>query len=123
MCCNEEVSWAGALGLIGRNEEVDQVGMIWQGWECKEKSMQNAALVYKNERDESAPCMDIQDAISLKESEVQQSRHVRGNAALELELRNARERGHLFARKFQSSSPEWVDWIRKNLHESARTDA
>jgi hypothetical protein len=43
-------------------------------------------------------------------------RQVHCNDGLENELWEARSRGHLFARKFQSSDPYWMDLIQSNLH-------
>jgi hypothetical protein len=74
--------------------------------------MRNAVLKYNN-----ASCMTIYDVAGAPVvGRKRVTRQVNGNDGLENELREARSRGHLFARKFQSSDLYWVDWIQANLH-------
>ena len=75
--------------------------------------MQNSFLDYKNVSDQSWPCIEH---VGKDESNRLQRHRVRGNDALEQELRDAKSQGYLFARKFKASHPDWVNWIRLNLH-------
>ena len=113
-CCGEEVSWAGALAIIGRDKDIEKPGLVWQSWKCS-GSMHNIVLRYNK----SSPnvCYDSQDKLQMNQT-MQMGRQIQGYNGLEKELRLARSRGVIFARKFVSSDTHWKDWIQTNLHNS-----
>lgn len=105
-CCNEESSWGGALASIGRGPDVDKVGMMWQAWPCQ-SAMHNIQLTGK------IGCIHIFDSAA---GWVRGGRKISGLEEIEQELKNAKDRGHLFARKFSSSDLHWINWIKQHLH-------
>jgi hypothetical protein len=100
---NEEASWAAAMNIIGRKKQVLQVGAMWQVWPCRGLPLQNSVLYNKTE------CVIAYD---IAGGFVSGGRKIHN---LEQELREAKNRGHLFARKFVSHDPYWRDWIKANL--------
>jgi hypothetical protein len=104
-CCVEESSWGAALTVIGRKDELSQVGSMWQVWPCGRSSMNNAEI------QEDTACLGFFTDAGTKKGNQPINKTVLENA-----FREAKERGQLFARKFSSGRPYWVDWIRSNLH-------
>ena len=105
-CCLEERTWIAAMGLIGRQEEALEQAAIWQAWggeaaDCK-SSMKNAVLTRN-----ATVCFKVEDGtIGSRTTSLVYShgQYFRGNQTWEY-LKNARERGILFARKFDSERP------------------
>jgi len=112
-CCNEELSWGCALSLLGEKEkkEVVETGMMWQAWPCN-GTMRNSQLR------SSEKCVKVYDNGGTNGY----PRVVQGNDAMKQEFREARDRGHLFARKFRSDDPYYMDWIVASLHSEAKQE-
>lgn len=111
-CCLEENNWISALGIIGDAEEALQHTSTFQLWggksEC-EGSMSNAVLSLN-----ASLCYRSEDPAS-------ESLYIHGDSILQ-ELRTARERGFLMARKFRSDnqdSDQIINFIERELWEQA----
>lgn len=137
-CCSalEERTWIAAARIIGHGREAMEAASMFQVWggeqACGSGSMKNALL-----RPNATICYLSEDATKGNFSERQQRNSVnttstggvvennkisyfRGDKLLE-ELRLAKERGFLFARKFKSgdqSSLELIEMIKKDIHNS-----
>ena len=123
-CCMEEHSWIAALSMTGyADEALQREPMMFQSWgggtECQ-GSMQNAvlsrnaSLCYRTED----PLVQTQAAMRLPHGWYYQ-----GDTTWE-RLRDARERGVLFARKFRSDRLDSVQLrhdIRDHLWDSSTT--
>ena len=109
-CCLEERTWITAMGLIGRQDEALQQAAIWQAWggtsaDCK-SSMKNAILTRN-----ATVCYKVEDGtVDSHDSPLHFShgKYFLGNETW-ARLKNARERGILFARKFVSESEPSLD--------------
>jgi hypothetical protein len=131
-CCLEERTWIAAARMIGHGREAMEAASVFQVWggeqACGDGSMNNALL-----RPNATICYKSEDATKGNLFERQQrnsgdtaggvenkNAYFRGDKLLE-ELRLAKERGYLFARKFKSgdqSSLELIEVIKKSIHNS-----
>eukprot|EP00977_Amphora_coffeiformis_P030228 scaffold45607_cov237-Amphora_coffeaeformis.AAC.2 len=104
-CCLEERTWITAMGLIGRQDEALQQAAIWQAWggtsaDCK-SSMKNAILTRN-----ATVCFKVEDGTVDSHGSTLQYTHGKyflGNETW-ARLKNARERGIPFVRKFVSEN-------------------
>lgn len=103
-CCLEERTWITAMGLIGRQAHALDQASVWQAWggletECK-SSMRNAVLTWN-----ATACYKVEDGTTEIPSTLvfEHGRYFRGNETWAY-LQNARERGILFTRKFDSDN-------------------
>lgn len=116
-CCLEENNWAAALLLVGLAEtEILDQASTFQAWGGQENecgsSMKNAVL---SEHDRQ--CFRLEDATLDNEAELKDGMYFWGNQTWSL-LEQARDRGVLFARKFNSSdySVHLLDKIKEQWH-------
>mmetsp|Transcript_10741 Transcript_10741/g.12381 ORF Transcript_10741/g.12381 Transcript_10741/m.12381 type:complete len:586 (+) Transcript_10741:226-1983(+) len=127
-CCLEERTWIAAAHIIGYGKEAMEAASMFQVWGgeslCGAGSMKNADL-----RLNATICYKSEDV--TKGNIFERQRHdpedndvanafFHGDKLLE-ELRLAKERGFVFARKFKSgdsSSLELIDMIKKYIHNS-----
>lgn len=104
-CCLEERTWIAAMGLIGRQGEALEQASVWQTWGGREvackSSMRNAVLTRN-----ATVCYKVEDGTTKPEPSslvFDHGRYFRGNETWAY-LQNARNRGILFARKFDSEN-------------------
>lgn len=113
-CCIEESSWGAYVVAIGREQDLLKPGAMWQAWNCgRSAGMHNKVLSTNNES--SSSCYAIYD----DGGKGNKKREVEWVDGLKRELREARDRGHYFARKFTSDDTSSVDlreWVRDTLH-------
>ncbi len=125
-CCLEERTWIAAANMVGHGKEAMDAASMFQVWggepNCGDGSMKNALLVpnsticYKSEDVTSGNLFERQQK-GIQDTSVENS-YFRGDALLE-ELRMAKERGFLFARKFKSTDPrslQLIQMIKTNIH-------
>jgi len=106
-CCMVESSWVGAMEIIGNGQEATEPGAMWQAWGCRGSSMKNTVLAMGN-----YTCFDVHDTSSKRKK-------LNGENELLEELKNAKKRGQLFSRKFDSLVKDSValrTWIVQNIH-------
>jgi len=128
-CCLEERTWIAAAHIIGHGKEAMELPSMFQVWGgeplCGDGSMKNAilnanaTLCYRSDDVTKGSLSERQRGNFEDTSNVENS-YFRGNKLLE-ELRLAKERGFLFARKFASgdqSSLELLERIREEIHET-----
>ena len=128
-CCLEERTWVAAARIVGHGREALERASMFQVWGgkpvCGDGSMKNALLIAN-----ATTCYKSEDVTSGNIFERQQNNtsskshggdpYFRGDQLLE-ELRLAKERGFLFARKFVSTDPEslqLLETIKTNIHHS-----
>lgn len=110
-CCLEERNWIAALTMIGLQEEALQQASMWQVWggaETCQSSMRNA-LLSRN----ASLCFRLEDA-TLDPPQM----YIRGDVVMDF-LKDAKQRGFYFARKFHSDhagSMELLEDIWLELH-------
>lgn len=110
-CCLEERNWIAALTMIGLQEEALEQASMWQVWggaETCQSSMKNA-LLSRN----ASLCYRLEDA-TLDPPQM----YIRGDVTMDF-LKDAKQRGFYFARKFHSDNPESMELledIRTDLH-------
>jgi Core-2/I-Branching enzyme len=140
-CCLEERTWIAALSMIGLGSRALSTGSTWQLWggdsvDCK-ATMHNA-VIHSN----SSVCFRLQDATLLQHSAderaigivnatleaqhrpdgitrtkpVQFSLYIRGHEIMHY-LRDARRRGFLFARKFDSTHGGSMVFLQRIVQE------
>lgn len=109
-CCFEERTWIAALHLVGfgsqalRNPSMFQ---LWGGEAVCGSSMHNVVLTRN-----SSLCFRVEDATTLQTNQSErQTIYIYGNETMEY-LRDARDRGFLFARKFQSDNDESLQLLQ-----------
>ena len=122
-CCGvlEERTWIAAMFLIGVGQEaLDKPGAVWQVWggsnslTC-ESSVNNAILTTN-----SSTCFKVEDATRGMDRMDGTTFYIHGDRILPL-LKDAKKRGFLFARKFESNNKESMDLletIRNEIHNS-----
>jgi hypothetical protein len=120
-CCGvlEERTWIAAMFLIGVGQEaLDEPGAVWQLWggskslTC-ESSVNNAILTTN-----SSTCFKVEDATRGMVRMDGTAFYIHGDRILPF-LKDAKKRGFLFARKFQSNNKESMDLletIRNEIH-------
>ncbi len=120
-CCGvlEERTWIAAMFLIGVGQEaLDEPGAVWQVWggskslTC-ESSVNNAILTTN-----SSTCFKVEDATRGMVRMDGTAFYIHGDRILPF-LKDAKKRGFLFARKFQSNNKESMDLletIRNEIH-------
>lgn len=109
-CCLEERTWIAAMGMIDRQVQALEQAAIWQCWggiaaDCK-SSMKNAVLTQN-----ASLCYKVEDGTwNAPENTISRSHgyYFHGNETWAY-LRNARERGILFVRKFDQTNPLSVE--------------
>lgn len=117
-CCGilEERTWIAAMHLIGLGTEaLNEAGCMWQTWggvsdKCQ-SSVNNAILTLN-----ASTCFKVEDATLQRNTT--EPLYIYGNQVMEY-LVDAKNRGFLFARKFDSSSKEsmvLLEDIRTKLH-------
>jgi hypothetical protein len=127
-CCLEERTWIAAARIIGHGREAMEAASMFQVWggeqACGDGSMKNALL-----RSNETICYKSEDVTKGNLFERQQNNsedmgvensYFRGDKLLD-ELRLAKERGFLFARKFKSddrNSQELIKMIMKSIHDN-----
>eukprot|EP00536_Pseudo-nitzschia_multiseries_P002727 jgi/Psemu1/317962/estExt_fgenesh1_pm.C_370008 len=126
-CCLEERTWIAAARMIGYGREAMEAASMFQVWggesECGEGSMKNAllkpnaAICYKSE---DLTTGNIYERHQNESGRIDDTGHsfFRGDDLLQ-ELRFAKERGFLFARKFKSGdrdSLKLIEMIKENVH-------
>ena len=125
-CCLEERTWIAAANIIGHGREAMEAASMFQVWggeaKCGYGSMKNALLIpnaticYKSE-DLTKENLSGRQQKDTEDTSVENS-YFRGDRLLE-ELRLAKERGFLFARKFKSTdkrSLELLEMIKTSVH-------
>ena len=120
-CCGvlEERTWIAAMRLLGIGDEaLDEPGCMWQVWggnmETCQSSVQNAILTRNASR-----CFKVEDATRGIERNGS-ALYIRGNEITQY-LKDAKRRGFLFARKFQSNNKESMSLlndIQREIHNS-----
>jgi hypothetical protein len=126
-CCLEERTWIAAMGMIDRQGQALEQAAIWQCWgglaaDCK-SSMKNAVLTQN-----ASVCYKVEDGTWNAPDNVITHSHgyyFHGNETW-VYLQNARERGILFARKFDPSNPLSVELqvdIEENLWTSEEQES
>jgi hypothetical protein len=137
-CCSalEERTWIAAARIIGHGREAMEAASMFQVWggeqTCGSGSMKNALLrpnatiCYLSEDATKGNLFERQERNSENTNstsdvvENHNTSYFRGDKLLE-ELRLAKEKGFLFARKFKSgdqSSLELIEMIKKDIHNS-----
>jgi hypothetical protein len=116
-CCGvlEERTWIAAMRLIGVGEQALENGCVWQVWggQATCQSSVNNAILTRNE----SLCFKVEDGTMVRNDT---ALYIRGNQVKEY-LKDAKQRGFLFARKFQSDNEEsmaLLDDIKRELHDS-----
>jgi len=131
-CCLEERTWIAAMFILGYGDEALQQANMWQLWggetDCT-SSMSNAVLSTSE-----TICFRLEDATqgsivlnktmehlrdSLKNSKAV---YIRGNQMMQM-LKDAKQRGFMFARKFRSDdahSLELLLRIKNEIHNDNR---
>eukprot|EP00533_Pseudo-nitzschia_delicatissima_P010322 CAMPEP_0116091644 /NCGR_PEP_ID=MMETSP0327-20121206/7615_1 /TAXON_ID=44447 /ORGANISM="Pseudo-nitzschia delicatissima, Strain B596" /LENGTH=594 /DNA_ID=CAMNT_0003583009 /DNA_START=72 /DNA_END=1856 /DNA_ORIENTATION=+ len=125
-CCLEERTWIAAANIIGHGREAMEAASMFQVWggeaKCGDGSMKNALLIpnaticYKSE-DLTKGNLSGRQQKDTEGTSVENS-YFRGDTLLE-ELRLAKKRGFLFARKFKSTdqrSLELLEMIKTSVH-------
>jgi hypothetical protein len=119
-CCGvlEERTWIAAMRLIGVGEQALENGCMWQVWggEARCMSSVNNAILTRNE----TLCFKVEDGTMGRNDTGGGALYIRGNEMMDY-LRDAKRRGFLFARKFQSDNEEsmaLLDDIRREFHET-----
>jgi thiol-disulfide isomerase/thioredoxin len=118
-CCGvlEEHTWIAAMHLIGVGKEALENGAVWQVWggqeSCGQGTVHNAILTRN-----ATLCFKVDDGTMVrKDGELL---YIHGNEMMEY-LKDAKRRGFLFARKFQSNDEEsmaFLDDIKREVHET-----
>jgi hypothetical protein len=118
-CCGilEERTWIAAMQLIGMGEQALEYGCMWQVWggEARCQSSVNNAILTRNE----TVCFKVEDGTMVRNN-TGGALYIAGNEMMEY-LKDAKRRGFLFARKFESDNEEsmaLLDDIRRELHET-----
>lgn len=122
-CCVEERSWAAAMAILGRGKEITLPGLVWQSWPVGVETMHNSWLQHPNKTVVATNQSEIYVVYQTEHYHSDNDkwfRHIRGMEVAK-ELREAKESGMLFARKFQSSDVFWQKWIEGNLHHSVQS--
>ena len=125
-CCLEERTWIAAANIIGYGKEAVEAASMFQVWggrpKCGDGSMKNALLIpnaticYQSEDVTSGNLFERQRK-SVNDTSIENA-YFRGDKLLE-ELRLAKKRGFLFARKFKSTDPdslELIEMIKTSIH-------
>ena len=120
-CCGvlEEHTWIAAMQLIGEpyGKEALENGAVWQVWgghtSCGQGTIRNAVLTRN-----ATLCFKVDDGTMVRKHG--ELLLIRGNEMMEY-LKDAKRRGFLFARKFQSNNEEsmaLLEDIKRELHET-----
>ena len=125
-CCLEERTWIAAANIIGYGKEAVEAASMFQVWggrpKCGDGSMKNALLIpnaticYQSEDVTSGNLFERQRK-SINDTSIENA-FFRGDKLLE-ELRLAKKRGFLFARKFKSTDPDslvLIEMIKSSIH-------
>jgi hypothetical protein len=122
-CCIEERTWIAAARILGyKNQALETASMfqVWGGGTTCGGSMSNAVLSLN-----ASLCFRTEDASkNVTISDVPRKEggpfHFHGNEMLEA-LKNAKKRGLMFARKFNSQDPSSMELLRiiqSELHQT-----
>ena len=122
-CCHypEETEWYAMLNSIFRGPETLQVGSMYQVWEEKLNRRGRVAISVSNAIQTSNP----NQAYILADAYRREVGNIKYNRTETMTyLQEAKQRGFLFTRKFDSSNDESVQlrkWIQRQLHRNKKS--
>ena len=112
-CCLEERTWVAAARIIGYGKQAAEAASMFQVWggdpSCK-SSMRNAVLSLAPES-----CYKVEDsslnAVQSISGKAYSPAHLHGNELVR-DLKVAKNKGFMFARKFNSEEPNSMSLLR-----------